>query len=351
MMLVKGALLAGAATLAAVAGDATAMAIESLAELNAFLENATDPAVGFLTEANYQTVHDVLSDKVRPVFRFKHTSELEEAVSDGTLVAGLISGVPDTEKFHTFSSTLVSPRGMFVSEMYIDAIDAAIVRVIKKGIPQKIAHENPPFEMVSVFNCKGAPDMFPFPNLTFTKGTLTIGALGPHNWGVDGNYQSPYPHTGFWPAYYEAIQEEFNAHYGVSFNRQWFNTSTSLMNALQHGEIDATEPYMTIDSFHNGKGRKSLFDVSCITAGYDSTFFTKKSAPEVEIKILKDNELSEGAIVGIVAISVAAAIAAVAIVFMIRREKSGKPLFQPLGTPGARHDSHGSKKSHELVGL
>ena len=83
--------------------------------------------------------------------------------------------------------------------------------------------------------------------------------------------------------------EEFNAHYGVSFSRQWFNTSTSLMNALQHGEIDATEPYMTIDSFHNGK--EELFDVSCITAGYDSTFFTKKSAPEVEIKILKDNEL------------------------------------------------------------
>ena len=335
-----------AAALFASAAVSSAAEIDTLAQLNIAIAGGNNK-VGFLSENNFHTVQDILSANVDATI-MTNTADLEEAVENGTLVGALISGVPDSKRFNVFSSLKVSPRAMFVAENsheLEEALDAAIVRVIKKGLPQSFAKKNPPFEMVSVFNCMAEPESWPFPNATFTS-PVKIAALGPGDWGVDGNYKSN-PPVGYWPDYYNAIEKEFKEAYGVGFERVWFSSSSSLMNALRDGTVDATEPYMTIDSFHEGRGRKSQFLISCITMGYDSTFFTRKQAAK------EDSGLSDGATVAIAALAGVSGLAILFILFVIKREKSGKPVFQPLILPdeaGGRA-SYDAPKAQELTGI
>lgn len=303
---------------------AAATEILTLSELNARITNGENKQVGFLSQGNYETVHDVLPSNVVPVI-VGHEWELEDLVANGTVVAGLVSGVPDRSRFITFSSTLVSPRAMFLLPAVEEAIDAAIVRVISKGLPQSFAAAHPPFEMVNVLSCKGTPASFPFPNQTFTS-PVKIGALGPYDWGEDGIYTVT-PYVGYWPDYYNAIESEFSGQYGVGFQRVWYTTSTSLMNALAAGDIDATEPYWTVDSFHNGRGRKHLFEMSCLTMGYDSTFFTRREKTE---SATGGDDL-EGWVLALIIVMPILFLAAVAFgVWLICRERSGNPAFQPL---------------------
>eukprot|EP01079_Euglenida_sp_SAG-EU17-18_P008768 gene8768-1571_t len=307
----------------AVVGD-----IQSLTELN--LAIAADPEanpVGFLSEGNYQTVHDVLHPGAVPKI-MGDLAELEMAVADGSVSAGLLSGLPtDVTQFHLFSSTLVSPRGMLVTkdrDPLVDALDAAIVRVLSQGLPQRFAEANPPLKMVSVFNCKGEPEAFPYPPLQ---------AGDPPNWAHDGNWQVE-PATGYWPDYLGAIEAEFQERTGFGFELVWYNTSAGVMKALEAGEIDAPQPYWTLDSYHIdsaglSRGRKSLFEISCITMGYESTFFTLASTSDA------DSGLGPAAIAAIVVVALIAVVLLLAacfvILYMTHREKKGEPVFVPIG--------------------
>lgn len=297
--------------------------ILTLSQLSSAISTGANKKVGFLSQGNYETVHDVLPNNTDVVI-VGHSNDLEDMVANGTLLAGLVSGVPTAGRFVTFSSTLISPRAMFVKASLEEHIDAAIVRVLSKGLPQTFAAANPPFEMVTVFSCKGVPASFPFPTQTITT-PVKIGALGPSNWGSDGNYLAT-PPTGYWPDYYNAIEAEFRAVYGVGFERVWYSSSADVMAALANGTIDATEPYWTVDSFYQGRGRKHLFEMSCITMGYDSTFFTRLTATQSD-----NNDGIKGWVLAIIiVISVLFAVALGFGIWLIVRERSGNPAFQPL---------------------
>lgn len=309
---------------AGVAGE-----ILTLTELNNVIRQGPNKQVGFLSDGNWQTVHDVLPNDTVPVI-VGHTAELEEMVANETLVAGLVSGVPDRSRFITFSSTLVSPRAMFVTAAWEEYIDAAIVRVIEQGLPQQFAAANPPFEMVSVFSCKGTPSMFPWPAGPVTR-NLKIGALGPFDWGSDGNYTAN-PPTGYWPDYFNAIEAQFKQQYGFGFDRVYFSTSADVNNALINGTIDATEPYWTIDSFHNNRARKHLMEMSCITMGYDSTFFTRRAPVPAPIPVVAkgDDGLDDWVLAIVIVLPILFAAAVAVGVWLIIKERAGNPVFQPL---------------------
>jgi hypothetical protein len=336
---------AAAALVGLMAADVASKEILTLSELNTAITEGTNKQVGFLSQGNYETVHDVLPASTVPVIA-THSSELEDMVANGTVVAGLVSGVPDRTRFITFSSTLVSPRAMFVNASWEEHIDAAIVRVLQKGLPQQFAAAHPPFEMVTVFSCKGNPTNFPFPAGAVTT-PLRIGALAPGgnqpDWGVDGNYTAN-PPTGYWPDYYRAIETEFQTQYGVGFQRVWLPSSAAVMSALENGTIDATEPYWTVDSFHNGRGRKHAFEMSCITMGYDSTFFTKRDPVLPTAAATKgDDGLDDWVLAIAIVLPILFAAAVAVTVWLIIKERSGNPVFQPLNKTDTETEMQGEQ--------
>jgi hypothetical protein len=64
---------------------------EDLPSLYTAISAGSNKRVGFLSQGNYETVKDMLPATTRPII-FSHTADLENAVTNGTLVAGLVSG-------------------------------------------------------------------------------------------------------------------------------------------------------------------------------------------------------------------------------------------------------------------
>jgi hypothetical protein len=104
----------------------------------------------------------------------------------------------------------------------MEAVDAAVVRVMAKGMSQKLARKNAPFKFLAVRTCPPDPKIFPWPSNS-SEGTDTwstilarkriiFGALGPNDWKQDGNYLLS-PPKGFWPDYYETLCSELAAQY------------------------------------------------------------------------------------------------------------------------------------------
>jgi hypothetical protein len=87
--------------------------VTTLTSLFDAIDAGPNRAVGFLSQGNYETVKNVLPANVQVVIA-EDTDHLYQAVRNGTLVAGLISGVPDAS-FHQFSSTLVSTRAIQIN--------------------------------------------------------------------------------------------------------------------------------------------------------------------------------------------------------------------------------------------
>jgi hypothetical protein len=87
--------------------------ITTLTSLYDAIDAGPNRAVGFLSQGNYETVKNVLPINVQVVVE-QDTEQLYQAVRNGTLLAGLISGVPDAN-FNQFSSTLVSSRAIQMS--------------------------------------------------------------------------------------------------------------------------------------------------------------------------------------------------------------------------------------------
>lgn len=279
---------------------------EDLPSLYDAISTGSNQRVGFLSQGNYETVKDMLPATTTPII-FSHTADLENAVTNGSLVGGLISGTPGSE-FHHFSSTLVSPRAMLTPDKpasdasyrpLLEALDAAIVRVIGAGkvtdISRNHTKSGKPFAFVAVHTCKPTDTFteFPYPtaggsdklSTAITRGFIRVGALGPYNWGVDGDYTKTVP-VGFYPSYFDAISRELVKHYNptgsnsfVGLKRVYQSSSQGVLDDLSNDVTDTTEPYWTIDSMYNSRARKSSFKQSCTTVGMDSTFFTRKSTP------------------------------------------------------------------------
>jgi len=117
-------------------------------ELNLAIKNGPNRKVGFLSEANYKSVHTVLHEGIEPEY-FTDTEHLYDAVRAGTVIAGFISGVPDETEFQVFSSELISPRSFQMSKGpesrdLMEAVDAAVVRTHNLGELQLAARKNPP---------------------------------------------------------------------------------------------------------------------------------------------------------------------------------------------------------------
>jgi hypothetical protein len=263
----------------------SAQKIESVKDLSAEIIKGPNRKIGFLSQGNFESVHALLPNITEAeIISDKHV--LEKLVENGTLLAGLISGVPldQSSLLKTFSSTLVSPRAAFTnrnqsSDHLTFALNAAIVRVLKNGKDRKIAERNSPFEFLAVHSCRATESTmksFPYPMANQSSGILKsvlegnreflVGGIGPFNWAQDGDYTKN-PPTGFWPEFLDAMLEEFQSAYGsdIKFKRIFYASSNSAMDALNNNAVHFLEPYWTVDAFYMDAPRIQVLRTSCTT--------------------------------------------------------------------------------------
>jgi len=256
--------------------------IVSLSQLNQKIQQGPQRKVGFLSEGNYHTVQNELSSLVEPIY-FENTDELHQGVNQENVLAGLVSGTPDDSyDLNIFGSDQISIRSMLVkpgNDLILDALDAALVRIIERGDVEKIAEKNHPYQALVVHSCKPSSSHFDWPQLK-NNSRIKIAALGPYQWGgTDGDYTKE-PFVGFWPDYYNLIEQEFINRYNITFERVWYKTSKGVMDSLLSNETDTTEPYMMVGAAYQDFSRKSTFSLSCITSATQDKYFTKKYSPQ-----------------------------------------------------------------------
>eukprot|EP00038_Savillea_parva_P007831 m.172824 g.172824 ORF g.172824 m.172824 type:complete len:368 (-) comp13588_c0_seq1:222-1325(-) len=313
-------------------------------ELYTRLAGVTTPRLGVLSQGNFDSVHQLLPNGTTPVV-YAHDSDLIQAVLNRSVDAGLVSGIPNpSTNLVTFSSTLVSPRGMFSCrdaecDTTIEALNAAMVRALNDGAAAAAARNNAPFEFVAVHTCRtNMVDRFPFPTPVAgdrlanasARGSLRIAALGPYNWSNDGDYLAS-PPTGFWPDFLSAMEQHFITGMGFGFERVWNPTSDGTMEMVLNNTADATEPYWTVDAFYNNRARQHTFALSCTTLGYDSTFFVRDSALDAASQEGDDDgKINDGALAAIVLGAALVAAVAVAILVIVRRERALKSKYAEI---------------------
>lgn len=302
-------------------------AFRTLDDLNAVIDTVGG-SVGFLSEGNYHAVEHELSVNVNPIY-YDTIDSMEDAVNDGSVLAGLVSGTPPPQ-YNTFPSDQVTVRTMFVKEgndQLLDLLDRALVNIIESGGVEQIARDNAPYRAMVVHSCKPSSDHFDWPTVA-NNTVIRVASLGPYDWGgTDGDYTVE-PFIGFWPSYYEAIEAELVAKYNITLVRNWYPTSAAVLDSVVSGESDTTEPYMTVGAGYADMSRKSVFAMSCITSATQDMYFTK----------LVDVEGGDGddAVVPTLVFVIGGAMAAtlVGMVAFIRhirnREISGNPMFAPI---------------------
>jgi hypothetical protein len=300
--------------------------ITNLYSLNSHIDGSdVDSSVGFLSEGNYHAVQNELSNKTLPKY-YESKELLLSAVVEGEIMAGLVSGsVNDTDEFNVFGSDQISIRAMMVNQNepdLLNALDAAIVRMIESGTIEKIAEKSHPYEALIVHSCKPSSDHFEWPVLLGNRTEIKIASLGPYNWGgTDGDYTVT-PYVGFWPEYYNEMEALFKKNYGIGFKRVWYATSGEVLDSLKSGETDATEPYFMVGSAYGDDSRKTVFDLSCITSATQDKYVTLQD---------KEQDHSWIWIVLLIGLFVLFVLPSVGFVFyMYRRETIGDPLFAPI---------------------
>jgi len=268
--------------------------IKSRQALNERLVLGPNRKVGFLSEANYRSVAPVLSDKIEPVY-YTHSTDIFDAVFSGSVLAGLISGVPEKANFSVFSTDMISPRSFQMmpgeaSRDLMEAVDAAVVRTHNAAEILKATQANPPFEAVEVHTCRSSDvDKVPFPSASNATGLLkdvldnrrlkVLSYGSPDslpNWQQDGNYQVK-PHTGFWPDYLDMWMAHFKAAYGndIILERVWMTSGGTQM--VLNGTIHMTEPYYIYENLWKDRVKKWSHEFSCVVMGYEQQFFAQKA--------------------------------------------------------------------------
>jgi len=250
--------------------------------------------MGFLSDANYRSIHTVLSPMVVPVI-YSDTDDLYAAVENGNVVAAMISGLPDTQRFSVFSTGLISPRTFQMkpgadSRHLMEAVDAAVVRTHNAAEVLQAQERNPPFQAVEVHTCRSDdPSKVPFPDNASATGLLQdvlqtrrlrILAYGSADdkpdWHQDGNYQVD-PPTGFWPDYMESWMAHFKAAYGndIVLERVWMTSGGT--DLVLNGTIHMTEPYYIYENLWDDRPKKQNHEFSCVVMGYEQQFFAQKA--------------------------------------------------------------------------
>lgn len=169
---------------------------QELDQLDVLYEHLTqlgsEARVGFLTNSNYNSVKRKLPANTQPVY-ISHEDELTESVLNGSIVAALVSGLPEQQyhdRLHIFSSTIVTlhsilmapdkspdyPHGVDTELSTFDlslAINAAVSRLQLKERDLQIAEKNAPKEIILAHTCKeDDQDQFKVPNRRDAKGAL-----------------------------------------------------------------------------------------------------------------------------------------------------------------------------------
>jgi len=337
---------------------ASGRTVNNVNELYDHLARLPTPTLGVISTGNFDSVHHLVPSDTTAVI-FNHVADLVDAVLNGSVSAGLTSGLPPSaDRVVTFSSTLVSPRSMFTCGRaecgtVVEALDAAVVRALNSGADVQAARGNAPFEYVSVHTCRtNLVDRFPFPtpsagdrlrNATI-RGTLRIAALGPYNWGNAGDYTKEKP-TGFWPELLSAIEYHFQNSTGIGFERVFAMTSDAAMAMVDSGIADATEPYWTVDAYYNGRSRQHTFAPSCTIHGYDSTFFVAPPAAGAEgggstPAVESGPQVSAGLVAGIAVLGALLLLSVPLIILAVRRrERRAAHKFRPLQPTASREDA------------
>ena len=304
----------------------------NLHELNLHLIKNPNQTVGFLSEGNYNSVRHEIHSSAKPKY-FDTYIELFEAVYREEVIAGLISGtILEEDTFNTFGSEQITVHSfMFApNDSLVDVFDNVIIDIIEKGKVKDIEFKNYPFKNLVVHTCLPTPVPMDWHNLK-NNSVIKIGALGPYNWGqFDGDYTVT-PYTGFWPDYLDAIEQEFKDRYQITFERVWYPTSSSLLDAVLNGDVNTTEPYMLVGSAYKDRSRKSQFETSCVTGGSQSKWFTKKHVEKLDdtIEIISPNvKAGFYMIIGMITLLLILAVFAIGVLF--KYERKGKPIFEPL---------------------
>eukprot|EP00981_Chlorochromonas_danica_P001949 scaffold403_cov183-Ochromonas_danica.AAC.5 len=303
---------------------------------------------------NYIVVKNTLPSTVEPVV-VSTVDQLSHMISNGTLLAGLLTQIPPSG-FNQFSSGILSPQAILLapnsSSLLRKALDAAIVRVLESGGPFQFARDNAPMVVTEANSCMAEADYYPFPSLTevateewFVRGTIRIASLGNVNWDNTGNYQVD-PPTGFWPEYYEAISAQLVKAYNSSttpfngFTRTYYASSDGVLGSVISGNTEGSEPYFVVDASYQGQGRSQAFVFSCFALASGSTFYTKRSGGS------SGPVLSDGAYAGIAIGAVALIVFVCFIIYMIVKERRGEPLFMPLSD---REDEDARTPAHDTI--
>lgn len=307
----------------------------------------TDIRAAVLGAGEFKAVQHVLPDRedLERLVDYMPVDDLIKKVKHGKLTAAMLHGrrpVAGDPELNVFSSGVITPRASLFrrgreEEGLVDAFNAALVRSIDRGERQAIQAQNAPFESLDVQTCNIEPRNWRFPGAeeasgalkkAIKRGKLLVGAVGPTDWGIAGNYSDVDDPTGFWPEYLQSILSQLQDKYNVTFERVFNETEQEVNEQLDKGEVDMTEPYFALAGVYNGTSgidipRTKHFAPSCTTLGYQSVFITYNPAGSAR-------GLERGAIVGIV---VAALVAGSAIIFaalLVSREKQGAPLFSPF---------------------
>mmetsp|Transcript_2685 Transcript_2685/g.10731 ORF Transcript_2685/g.10731 Transcript_2685/m.10731 type:complete len:355 (-) Transcript_2685:150-1214(-) len=323
MVALRASTLALALALAAPSSSVLAAPIANTADLYSTIASEGG-LVGFLSDANYASVSHVLPPRAEgdakvpgktTVAIFEDQADLLEAVRSGTLLAGSLSGPPeDSEGLVVFSSEAISPRAMmlmpsrvcddavngtnatYTSSVHMAAaVNAAIANVVASGGFAELLDASSPFYVASAAPCAAAPDLFPYPvaanvpatdviSDVFQSGVLKLAALGPFDWGLDGNYTAS-PPTGFWPGYVGLLLGELRAGLGLpllELQRVYAPSSDEVIELVLSGAAHATEPYMTTGAFYPSTGeitapRQEATHMSCTTAGYEPVFLSAQA--------------------------------------------------------------------------
>ena len=340
---------------------ASAQLIDSVNLLGSTIASGTggERAVGFLSTGNYHAVSSVLPRSIEDggqmeVVLFDSLEEIEAAVLDGTIVAGLSTSRPENPNgtLVEFPASVVTMRAPMYrpsdgeaaldSQHLREAMDAATVRAIADGSYQALESQyfaSNGFDSVAAFSCGIDVTKFPFPAAAdaqgllaavLARGSLRVGALGPSNWGYQGRYTQD-PITGFWPEYLEAILSKFGEAYpGIALERVWNSSSDGVMESVLSGATDVTEPYWTVSGWFHGRARSEHLELGCTVLGTESIFFTKAPVSAVQPSREDDNELEDWLIGLIVAGAAALCALCTLIAVMTHREKAGRPLFTTL---------------------
>mmetsp|Transcript_35624 Transcript_35624/g.81652 ORF Transcript_35624/g.81652 Transcript_35624/m.81652 type:complete len:842 (+) Transcript_35624:44-2569(+) len=197
--------------------------------------------------------------------------------------------------------SLVSGTAQPLSASLSQAFNAGLMRVIQNGKwAQIVATWNKPF--AASWTCSPDPTKYLFPEYAsldashtlkevLDGGVLKIAGFSV-DWAADGNYLLDTP-TGFWPDIVNAIVDEMRTAYGshmsnsLTVERVYFQTSTSILNALQQGkeapsalQIHMTEPYMFVSSLYTDPDsnqvyfRHERFHMSCAIGSATHMGFT-----------------------------------------------------------------------------